>query len=324
MTHGHLRPASAWAVGLALGSVYVIWGSTYLGIAVMVQTLPPMVAGGVRYATAGLILLAAIAVWRRFTASGRAAPPSPLGWRQWVAGTVIGAFLLLGGNGGVSIGVTLIPSGIAAVLIATSPIWMAVFEAIGNRKLPSPFVSAGLLAGLVGVVLLLAPSADEPLNPVGVALVVISAISWAIGSVISRRMPLPKSVYSGAGLEMLMGGALLVIVGTGRGELTNFDVSAVSAASWWAAVYLVAIGSLVAFTAYIWLLSHAPLSLVSTYAYVNPVVAVVLGVVFLDEALTPRTLIAAGIIVVAVVAIVSGRPRSVPPEPDVAVETGSG
>jgi drug/metabolite transporter (DMT)-like permease len=324
MTQSHLRPASPWAVGLALAAVYVIWGSTYLAIAVMVQTLPPLVAGGIRYTIAGLVVLAAIAAWRRLTAAGRAVSHQRLGWPQFGAALLIGALLLLGGNGGVVIGETLIPSGVAAVIIATTPIWIAVLGSIVDRRLPGPLVLAGLAGGLVGVVLLLAPSSEAALDPLGVGLVALAAISWSIGSTLSPWVPLPKSVFTGAGLEMLFGGLMLITVGVLRGELDGLDPATFSAPSVWATVYLILIGSLVAFTAYIWLLSHAPINLVSTYAYVNPVVAVILGVVILDESLTPQMLLAAAIIVVSVVAIVSGRPRSVPAEPDVAVAMGSG
>ena len=314
------RPAAppTWKVAGALGIVYVVWGSTYLGIAIMVQTLPPLVAAGVRYSVAGLILLAALVAWHRFRGQ-RMERPSLLHWRSAV---VIGALLLVGGNGGVVLGEVLIPSGIAALVIATTPIWMALFEALVVRRRPSRLSIAGLVAGTIGVAILVAPlEGTEPIDPVGIALVAGAAISWSIGSVYARRAPLPKSAFQEAGLEMLAGGAIMLGVGILRGELAAVDPGAFSSASVLAVLYLIIFGSLIAFTAYIWLLNHISIGVVSTSAYVNPIVAVALGVVILDEALTPRTVLAAVIIIGAVIALVSGRPRAATePEPAVTPE----
>lgn len=316
---------SPWAIGAALATVYVIWGSTYLGIAVMIRTLPPLVAAGVRYTAAGLILLAVLVFWAR--ARGRRIPrPTALHWRSAI---VIGTLLLLGGNGGVVLGEQHIASGIAALIIATTPIWMNLFEALAAGQRPGWLTVAGLAAGLSGVAILVVPfGSSETINPLGIVLVAGAAITWSIGSIYARRAPLPASPLEGAGLQMLAGGVALFVAGALRGELGDVDPSTFSTESILAVLYLIVFGSLVAFTAYIWLLNHVSVSVVSTTAYVNPIVAVALGVVLLNEPMTPRTWLAAVIIIGAVVAMVSGRPRSVSepepvaePEPEALLET---
>ncbi|MGH2463442.1 MAG: EamA family transporter [Candidatus Limnocylindria bacterium] len=311
------RPASPWAVAGALLIVYVVWGSTYLAIAIMIQTLPPLVAAGVRYATAGLLLVVGIAIWRRL----RGQPGERPTRLQWRSAFIIGSLLLLGGNGGVVLAEQRIPSGIAALIVATSPIWMAVFEALLAGQRQSRLAVAGLVAGAVGVGILVVPlEGVAAIDPIGIALVGAAAISWSVGSIYARRAPLPRSPFQGAGLEMLAGGAVMLAVGLLRGELAGIDPNAFSSASLLAVAYLIVFGSLVAFTAYIWVLHHASVSVVSTYAYVNPIVAVALGVIVLGEPMTPRTWLAGLIILGAVVAMVSGRPRDVP-QPEAAVET---
>jgi drug/metabolite transporter (DMT)-like permease len=307
-----------WQVAVALGIVYVVWGSTYLGIAVMVRTLPPLVAAGVRYTLAGLILLAALIIWSRLRGR-RLERPSR---RHWRSALVIGTLLLLGGNGGVVLGEQLIATGIAALVVATSPIWMALFEALVAGERPSWLTIAGLVLGITGVAILVVPlEGSPPINPLGLALVAGAAISWSIGSVYSRRIPMPRSPFQGAGLEMFAGGAVMLLVGIVRGELAEVDTAAFSTDSLVALVYLIVFGSLIAFTAYIWLLNNVPISVVSTTAYVNPIVAVALGVVILQEPMTPRTWLAAVLIIGAVVAMVTGRPRNASePEPSVEPE----
>ena len=308
------RPSTA-AVVLALGLVYVVWGSTYLGIAVMIETMPPLLAAGVRYATAGALMLGALIVHARLR-RGRDPIERPTR-AHWRSALIIGTLLLLGGNGGVVLGELLIPSGIAAVLVATEPIWLALFDAIATRRRPSLLVVGGLVAGTIGIAVLVAPmDGDESLDPVGVGLVVLAGISWAIGSLYTRRAPLPRSALLGTGMEMLAGGLVMVLAGALLGEVGRTDVSEFSLDSILAFVYLIVFGSIVAFTAYTWLLANVPVSTVATYAYVNPIVAVALGAIILSEPITPRTLIAAVIIIGAVVAMVSGRPREAE-EPDV-------
>jgi drug/metabolite transporter (DMT)-like permease len=305
---GRSRPSTA-AVAAALLIVYVVWGSTYLGIAVMIETMPPLLAAGVRYGTAGLIMLVALVGHARWRSSNE---PAERPTRAHVRSAfIIGSLLLLGGNGGVVLAELRIPSGIAAVLVATVPIWLAVFDAIITRRRPSPLVIGGLVAGIAGVAVLLAPVEGlGPLDPIGILLVLGAAISWAAGSLYARHAPLPRSGLLGTALEMMAGGVVLVAAGTLLGEIGRTDVTQFSMSSIIAIAYLVVFGSIVAFTAYTWLLANVPVSTVGTYAYVNPIVAVALGALILGEQITPRTLIAAAIIIGAVVAMVSGRPRA--------------
>ena len=307
-SHGHTR-ASPAAVAVALLIVYVVWGSTYFGIAVMIQTMPPLLAAGVRYGLAGTLMLGGLAAYAFWHGRGaRAERPTAAHWRS---AFIVGTLLLLGGNGGVVLSELYIPSGVSAVLVATVPIWLAVFDALVTRQRPSRLVVGGLLAGVIGVAVLVVPVEGlAQINPIGVLLVVGATISWAAGSLYARHAPLPRSGLLATGLEMLAGGFSLVVVGSALGEFGQLDVSAFSAESVAAFVYLVIFGSIVAFTAYTWLLAHAPVSTVATYAYVNPIVAVALGAIFLAEPITPRTLIAGAIILGAVVAMVSGRPRT--------------
>jgi len=301
------RPSTA-AVAIALLIVYVVWGSTYLAIAVMIETLPPLLSAGVRYAVAGLLMLGALAAHARFRRGrGPAERPTAIHWRS---AFIIGSLLLLGGNGAVVLAELFIPSGIAAVLVATMPIWLAVFDALLSRRRPSGLVIGGLIAGIVGVAILLAPvEGIEDLDPLGIGLVIGATISWAAGSLYARRAPLPSSQLLGTGMEMLAGGIVLFAAGSLLGEIGRTNVESFSIRSLVAVAYLTVFGSIIAFTAYTWLLANAPVSTVGTYAYVNPIVAVALGAVILSEPITPRTLIATAIIIGAVVAMVSGRPR---------------
>lgn len=316
---GRSRPSTA-AVALALLIVYVVWGSTYLAIDVMIETMPPLLAAGVRYGSAGLIMLVAIAAHAAIRGRiERLERPTPAHLRSAL---VIGTLLLLGGNGGVVLAELRIPSGVAAVLVATVPIWLAVFDAIVSRRRPGVVVVGGLLAGIAGVAILVVPVGGfDQLDPIGIGLVLGGAMAWALGSMYARHAPLPRSGALGTGLEMLGGGLALVLAGALLGEVGRTDVSTFSTESVLAIVYLVFFGSIVAFTAYTWLLANVPVTTVGTYAYVNPIVAVGLGAMFRAEAITPRTLIAAAIIIGAVVAMVSARPVAAEepgPAPEVA------
>jgi drug/metabolite transporter (DMT)-like permease len=288
-------------------------------MAVMIETMPPLLAAGARYGTAGLLMLGAVAAHARVRRGSAVERPTRA---QWRSALVIGALLLLGGNGGVVLAELFIPSGMAAVIIATVPIWLAVLDAGLTRRRPSRLVIGGLVAGIVGVAILLVPvEGIEGLDPLGVGLVVMSALSWAIGSIYARRAHLPRSGLLATGMEMLAGGACLFAAGALIGEIGRTDLTAFSGASLAAWAYLVVFGSIIAFTAYTWLLHHVPVSIVGTYAYVNPIVAVALGAVILSEPITPRTLVAAIVIVGAVIAMVTGRPRETEepgPGPEVA------
>jgi drug/metabolite transporter (DMT)-like permease len=222
----------------------------------------------------------------------------------------VGALLLLGGNGMVMVAEQTVPSGIAAVIIATVPIWMSVFDALLTRRAPSPLAIGGLLVGLAGVAILLMPTGElDAIDPFGIGVLVVATISWAAGSLYARRGPLPRHQLLGTGMEQVAGGAALLAVGLLAGELWRLDAAAVSTESLVALAYLIVFGSLLGFTAYVWLLAHAPVTTVATYAYVNPIVAVALGMLIRDEQLSLRTLIAAVLIIGAVGAMVSGRPR---------------
>jgi drug/metabolite transporter (DMT)-like permease len=280
------------AVVVALLTVYLVWGSTYLAIAVVIKTMPPLLAAGVRYLAAGLIMVIAFAALARIRRGGPA-PERPTK-AQWRSAIVIGVLLLLGGNGGVVLGELFIPSGIAAVLLAMEPMWLAGIDAGLTRRRPSALAVAGILAGF---------------DPIGVGLVLLAGVSWAAGSIYVRHASLPRSGVLGTGMEMLAGGGALLIAGVLLGEVGQTDLAAFSTESVVALLYLIVFGSIVAFTAYTWLLANVPISVVATYAYVNPVVAVALGAVLLSEPITVRTLIAAVVIIGAVVAMVSGRPR---------------
>ena len=320
MSSAHRSRPSTAAVAVALLLVYVVWGSTYLGIAIMIETLPPLLAAGFRYTTAGLLMLGALVAHARLRRN--AEPLERPTAAHWRSAFIVGTLLLLGGNGGVVLAELYIPSGVAAVLIATMPIWLALFDALLTRRRPSRLVVGGLIAGIVGVGILLAPLEElDRINPIGIGLIVIAEISWAAGSIYARRAPLPRSALLGTGLEMLAGGLVLAAAGGLLGEVGRTNVETFSVRSLVAVAYLIVFGSLVAFTAYTWLLANVPVSTVGTYAYVNPIVAVALGAIILREPVTLRTLLASAIIIGAVVAMVSGRPREAEeagPSPDAA------
>lgn len=306
------RSAGALQVAVALGTVYIVWGSTYLAIAYVVETMPPLLAAGARFLVAGGLLMgfvAARARWRRRTGGAGPAAERPR-FAHWRTAAIVGTLLLLGGNGMVSVAEKTIPSGVAAVIIATVPIWMSVFDALLTRRAPSPLAIGGLVVGLAGVAILLLPGEGlDALDPFGIGVLVVATIAWAAGSLYARHGPLPRNQLLGTGMEQVAGGAVLLLVGLAIGEAGQADLGAASAASIIGLVYLIVVGSLVGFTAYIWLLNNVAVTTAATYAYVNPIVAVALGFVVRGEELSLRTLLAAALIIGAVVAMVSGRPR---------------
>jgi drug/metabolite transporter (DMT)-like permease len=295
-----LKQPSGPTVALALATVYLIWGSTYLAIAYVVETLPPFLAGGVRFLFAGSLILGFLAMRERVRRA-RGSDAEPLerpSAKHWRSALVVGGLLLVGGNGLVMTAERTVPSGVAAVIIATVPIFMTAFEALLDRRWPGLLAVSGLVVGLAGVGLLVLPgSGGEALDPVGVGLLFVATVSWAAGSLVARRWPMPQSQIVGSGMQQLAGGALLVLTGLALGELGRTDFSAVSTTSLVALGYLVVFGSLLGFTAYFWLLGNVSVTTVGTYAYVNPIVAVALGMVFRGESLS----------------MVSGRPTSAPP-----------
>jgi len=281
-----------WKIAIAFFAVYVCWGGTYLAMRVAVVEIPPHLLSGSRFVLAGILLY----VWAR--GRGHAAPTL----QQWRSATVIGAFLLLGGNASVAWAEQTVPSGLAAVLIAVAPIWMVGLEWARGGPRPTSYVLVGLLLGLAGVALLVSGrvSGQSRVDPVGATILVVASASWAWGSVISKTAALPKSPFVATSIEMIAGGVLLLITAGLAGQFRGFEVTTVSAeaaASW---AYLVVFGSLVGFTAYIWLLGVTSIAKAGTYAYVNPIVAVLLGWAILNEVVTWRMLLAAGVILAGV------------------------
>ncbi len=283
-----------WA---ALLAVYIVWGSTYLGIHFAVQTIPPFLQAGVRFLISGIFLL----IWRRM--SGDPAPTL----NQWRSALIVGGLLLVGGNGLISLSEVSLPSGVAALLVAATPIFMVLVEALrpGGVR-PTAWQVFGLLVGFSGVALLIGPAefgGVREFSLIGGATALCATFLWALGSIYNRNTDLPASTLLFTGMEMLMGGLGLLILSGLTGELTHFQPSAVSTASLLGLLYLITFGSLIGFTSYAWLLRNAPISLVSTYAYVNPVVAVLLGSLLARETLNPRILVAASIIIGSVVLV---------------------
>ncbi len=280
-------------------SVYLVWGSTYLAIRVAVQTMPPFLMAGVRFLIAGSVLY-----WAR-RSMGDPRPST----KEWRSATIVGIFLLVGGNGGVVWAEQWVPSGIAALLVGTAPLWMILMDLLhpAGRK-PHPFAIVGVILGFLGIVVLIDPfrsiSSTEAIDPIGTGVLVLASFLWSIGSLYSRQARLPLSPLLGTGMEMLAGGAGLLLLGILTGELGRTHLNTISRASWMGWLYLLIFGSWIGFTAYTWLLRSAPTPFVSTYAYINPIVAVLLGYFLAGEHLNVRILIA-GLLVVGSVALIS-------------------
>jgi drug/metabolite transporter (DMT)-like permease len=304
---GHGRPDSRAEVIAAFAAVYVLWGSTFLAIRFGVETIPPFVLAGFRHLTAGLILYAVM--------RGRGAPrPSAKHWR---AATIVGGLLLLGGNGLVTWAEQRVPSGLAALMVASVPIWMTVLDGLQRRERPHGVVVLGLVLGLGGIAFLVAPgrfAGGTRVDPLGAAVLLTAALFWAIGSLYSRRAALPSSTFLATAMEMIAGGVLLFVAAAATREWRGFSLAAVSMRSLLSLAYLIVAGSLFGFSAYVFLLGATTPARVSTYAYVNPLVAVFLGWLFAGEAVTARTLLATAVIVVSVALIIRhGARRSVAP-----------
>ncbi|MBM0276063.1 EamA family transporter [Micromonospora tarensis] len=298
-------PTLIWT---ALIVVYLLWGSTYLAIRVAVETLPPLLSAALRFAVAGLVLAVVLRL-RRGPGSLR------VDRRQLGSAALVGVLLLAGGNGLVVLaesgppGVA-VPSGIAALLVATVPLLVVLLRsATGDR--PPVWTFAGVTLGFVGLVLLVLPAGDSAAVPLlGALTVVAAATSWSLGSFLSGRIRMPADPFVATVYEMMAGALVLAVIAAGRGELGEFHPSTVSTRSWLALGYLMVAGSLVAFTAYVWLLHNAPISLVATYAYVNPAVAVALGALLVAEPITPQVLLGGAVIVAGVALVVTTeRPR---------------
>ena len=288
-------------IALAFLAIYTIWGSTYLAIRIAIETIPPFLMAGIRFLIAGAVLY----LWTRLRGA-----PNPTR-SNWKAATIVGGLLLLGGNGGVVWAEQHVPSGITAVLITTVPLWMALLEwKRYDRIRPALPIVLGLTLGFAGVVVLVGPeelAGSGVIDRIGAGVLILASLSWAIGSLYSRKAPLPSSPLQSTSMEMISGGALLTLASLLSFEWYGFQPSEASLQSLVAFVYLVTFGSLVGFTSYIFLLKATTLAKVSTYAYVNPIIAVILGWAIAQEELTLRTLIAAAIIVAAVVVITTYR-----------------
>ena len=292
------------AIVAAFVALYLIWGSTYLGIRFAIESFPPLLMAGVRFFLAGVIMYS--------IAPSQGAPKSS--FAEWRTAFVVGACLLLFGNGGVTVSEQFIASGLAALLVATVPIYIALLAWIsGSAPRPRPLVFLGLAGGFVGVGILIgpalsvAPGTSSPHAAAGMLILLVASLVWSIGSLYSRRARNASSSFLAAGQQMLCGGALLMIAGVVAGEPRRFDIHHVTALSLGAFIYLVIIGAVVGFTAYIWLLRHCDPAKVATYAYVNPVVAVLLGAFFAGETLTARTALAAATIIGSVALVITAQ-----------------
>jgi drug/metabolite transporter (DMT)-like permease len=289
------RAGTLW---LAMATVYVVWGSTYLAIRVVIETMPPMLSAGVRFLVAagivGMILIGR---------SGLKVLRVEL--HQAAAAALVGILLLVGGNGGVVLGERTVASGIAALLVAMVPLWVVVLRALTGDR-PRSRTVLGVLVGFAGLTILVVPSGNAGTTTVGGILLIIGAsLSWSIGSLLAGRAAMPANPFATTFYEMLAGGSVLVLIGLAAGEAKDVDLGTISGRSWLALAYLVVMGSVVAFSAYVWLLHNAPISLVATYAYVNPVIAVLLGALILNEPITAAVVAGGAVIVLGVVLVVS-------------------
>lgn len=294
---------------LAFAAVYLIWGSTYLGILFAIRSIPPFLMAGSRYFTAGVILYALA----RTQGANR---PAPITWRS---AAIIGACLILGGNGGVTISEKYIDSGLAAVIVATVPIYIVLLSwASGQAPRPSVPVMIGLAGGFLGVGILMAPSlhftGHEMHRPgIGMMILLFSSFIWSAGSLYSRRAVNAESPFLAAGQQMICGGALLLLAGAlTRERLQWSGVTALSIGAW---IYLVLIGAIIGFSAYIYLLRHCDPAKVATYAYVNPIVAVILGALFAGETLSMRAIVAAALIIGSVAIVITAQQFGAKSEP---------
>ena len=304
--------ASSFSIWAAMLAIYIVWGSTYLAIRFAIETLPPFLMASTRFLTAGSILY----IFRRLRGD-----PAPARI-EWRSATIVGILLLVGGNGGVVWAEQFVESGVAALLVGSAPLWMVVLDTLlpGQAHLArrstdrrSRWLStAGVLFGFLGIGLLVSPSSLTGLagqvDPLGAVVLTAAAFSWASGSLYSRGARLPSSPLLGTGMEMLAGGAGLLLLGTLTGEWARVDLQGVTTRSIVSLGYLILFGSLVGFAAYTWLLRVAPTALVSTYAYVNPLVAILLGNLLAQEPLSARVLIATAVILGAVAIITLNQP----------------
>ncbi|MFG3680149.1 EamA family transporter [Micromonospora chalcea] len=293
------RAAGPMALAVGLGAVYLIWGSTYLGNRMALDSIPPLVATSARFLAAALLLFAVAALWR-----GPAGLLLPR--RQWTGVGASGLLMVGAGSALLALGQLYVPTGLTSLLVAGMPLWVLVLRLVVGPR-PSPLAVVGVLGGVVGLALLFAvPTQGWHLG--GMLLVVLSTMVWALGSTLSQRLRMPADHLVGTGWQMLVGGLAVAVASVVSGELSGFRLSEVTGRSWLAWTYLMLVSTVVGFSVYTWLLRNAPIQLASTYAYVNPVVAVLLGMMVLDESLSGRQVLA-GAVVLASVALVIARER---------------
>lgn len=280
----------------AYAVIYLVWGSTYLAMKFAVATLPPFTLASARFCISGVILFAIA----RF-AKGEALPTRS----DWRRAVIVGALLMIGGNASVMWAVQHVPSGVAALLVATTPIWLALL----GRVRPSKRAVVGMVLGLVGVCVLVGPAAfagTSRIDPLGVLVLVVASVSWAAGSLVQRAGSITSPLMS-TGAQMIAGGVMLLVIAWLTGEIAHLDLAAGSTKSWVSLAYLTVFGSLLGFTSYAWLMRNDSPSRVATYSYVNPIIAVVLGAVLANEDINARVIVAAAVIVVGVIAIVTDK-----------------
>lgn len=297
------EPPPRWKVLLAFAAIYLIWGSSYLGVRFAIETIPPFLMAGLRFTLAGTILI----LWRR--QRGETWPTRA----NWQAAVISGSLLFLTANGAVVWATQHVPSGIVSIMGATIPLWMTLIDWLRySSARPGTRVFVGVALGMVGIVLLISPgqlAGGGPIYPPAALALIVGPLGWSIGSLYSRHADLPASPMMSTGMQLFAGGLLMLILSLGTGEVAGFQPALVSLRSVLAFIYLFTIASIVAFSAYVWLLHVSTPARVSTYAFVNPVVAVFLGAALANEPLTPRTLIAAAVILAGVILIVLYRAR---------------
>jgi drug/metabolite transporter (DMT)-like permease len=310
MDHTTHRPA--WKTLLAFGIIYFVWGSTFLFIRIGVRELPPLLFAAMRFLPAGLVLF----VW--MIVRGERVPTV----RQWISAALLGLFIFVGDYGLLFWAEQRVPSGVAAVVLATIPAFMALSEIIFLRTQKLTLrLALALLIGIGGVVVLISHSLNlgsAPIDRTGALALILASVSWSVASVLSRKMPLPPSKAMSAGAQMLAGGVFLTLAAAIAGELHGVHPAAISGRTWFALVYLIVFGSLIGFTAYVWLLHHESPTKVGTYAYVNPVVAVLVGYFFGGESLGLRTVVGTLFVLVSVLVITTTPAKK--PVPIIAVE----
>jgi drug/metabolite transporter (DMT)-like permease len=297
---------SRLSIIVAFALVYVIWGSTYLGIRIAIETIPPLLMAGVRFLLAGSILFVI----------ARRRDHSPISRIHWRSAFIVGALMLAFANGGVTWAEQKLDSGLAALLVTMVPFWMVLLDWNRRGNRPSRPVILGLITGFMGVLLLIGPdqivSGESQIDLIGVGVILVATMCWASGSILSKQVELPKTPITGTSMEMLSGGAVLLVGSLFTGDWTKIEFAAISAKSLLAVLYLIIFGSIVAFTAYIWLLKNVSAARVGTYAYVNPIVALFLGWSLADETITVRTIIATAIVISSVALITIYRTKPAP------------